>query len=125
MILPKGVTINTPSSSTTKVCKFQKSIYGLKQTSRQWYSKLSESLISICYKHSLIDYSLSIKHENSSFTILLIYIDDIVLFGNDLSEINSVKAYLHNCFKIKDLCNIRFFIGLETARSFKGIMINK
>ncbi|KAK2391726.1 putative mitochondrial protein [Trifolium repens] len=125
MTLPQGFTLSDPANSNTKVCKLQKSIYGLKQASRQWYSKLSDSLLSIGYKHSLADYSLFTKSTDSSFTALLIYVDDIVLSGNDISEIKSVKTFLNDCFKIKDLGTLRYFLGIEVARSSKGIMINQ
>jgi hypothetical protein len=125
MTLPQGFTLSDPANSNTKVCKLQKSIYGLKQASRQWYSKLSDSLLSIGYKHSLTDYSLFTKSTDSSFTALLIYVDDIVLSGNDISEIKFVKTFLNDCFKIKDLGTLRYFLGIEVARSSKGIMINQ
>lgn len=112
-------------SSCTKVCKLNKSIYGFKQASRQWYSKLSDSLISIGYSHSNADYSLFTKKCTDKFTALLIYVDDIVLTGNDFSEIQSVKSFLNEKFKIKDLGPLRYFLGLEIARSSSGIILNQ
>lgn len=111
MTLPKGLVLPPAASHGTKVCKLQKSLYELKQASRQWYAKLSDSLISIGYTHFVADYSLFTKVHNSSFTALLIYVDDIVLVGNDLSEIQYVKTFLHKCFKIKDLRSLRLFLG--------------
>ena len=55
------------------------------------------------------------------FTALLVYVDDVILCENDLTEINSVKAALDTSFKIKDLSNLKFFLGFEIARSSKGI----
>src|SRR3954470_14753144 len=78
----------------------------------KWYVKLSGSLLSIGYKHSLVDYSLFTKYNHSSFTVLLIYVEDIVLVGNDFAEISFVKIYLNNSFKIKDLGSRRY---LKTA----------
>lgn len=124
MSLPKGLNLPHSNTITTKVCKLQKSIYGLKQASKQWYAKLSDSLITIGFKPSTADYSLFTKTNDSSFTTLLIYVDDMVLADNDLSEIQFVKTFLHDKFKIKDLGNLRLFLGLEVARSSKGILIN-
>lgn len=83
MTLPQG--FHSPNSS--KVCKLQKSLYGLKQASRQWYSKLSLALIPSGYTQSKLDYSLFIKHTSTSTTALLVYVDDVILAGNDLTEI--------------------------------------
>jgi hypothetical protein len=71
------------------------------------------------------DYSLFTKFNDSSFTTLLVYVDDIVLAGNDISEIHNVKSFLNDRFKIKDLGPLRYFLGLEVARSKQGILLNQ
>lgn len=109
----------------SKVCKLQKSLYGLKQASRKWYSKLSFFIMSIRYKQSQDDHSLYIKHDQHHFTALLAYVDDIVLAGNSIHEIQHVKQLLHQQFKIKDLVQLRFFLGFKIARSNKGIFLNQ
>ncbi|XP_061365655.1 uncharacterized mitochondrial protein AtMg00810-like [Gastrolobium bilobum] len=83
------------------------------------------ALISIGYKQSNADYSLFTKHNSSSFTALLVYVDDIVLAGNNMQEINYVKSFLDQQFKIKDLGYLRFFLGLEISRSKEGIILNQ
>jgi hypothetical protein len=120
MSLPPGY-----DASPSKVCKLNKSLYGLKQASRQWYSKLSAALISLGYKASQADPSLYVKSRGASFTALLVYVDDIVLSGTSIDEIQSVKAFLDQQFKIKDLGQLRFFLGLEIARSSSGIFLNQ
>jgi len=102
-----------------------KSLYGLKQASRQWYSKLSTTLISFGYIQSLADYSLFVEVSDASFTALLVYVDDIVLTCNCISEIQSVKTFLDKQFCIKDLGQLRFFLWLEIARSKYGILLNQ
>ncbi|KAK8921731.1 hypothetical protein KSP39_PZI020888 [Platanthera zijinensis] len=121
MSLPPG----SSSTLSNPVCKLKKSIYGLKQASKQWYSKLSTALYSLGYKQSTSDHSLFIKTEGSAFTTILVYVDDIVLAGNCTSEFLSVKKYLHKQFQIKDLGPLRFFLGLEISRSKDGIIINQ
>ncbi|XP_019435862.1 PREDICTED: uncharacterized protein LOC109342306 [Lupinus angustifolius] len=119
MKLPQGIQFSNPSL----VCKLNKSLYGLKQASRQWFAKLSHSLISLGYKQSHHGHSLFTKTTQSSFTALLIYVDDLILAGNDPKEITTVKNYLHRTFKIKDLGDLRYFLGLEVARSKHGITL--
>lgn len=58
---------------------------------------------------------------NESFTAILVYVDDIVLTGNDIKRINQITSLLDVVFKIKDLGNLKFFLGIEVARSPQGI----
>jgi hypothetical protein len=124
MPLPLGFEIPN-SDCSTKVCKLHKTLYGLKQASRQWNDKLTTTLISLGYSQSQADHSLFVKASDSTFTTLLVYVDDIVLTGNSMSEINFVKKILDNGFKIKDLGPLRFFVGLEVARTKDGISLNQ
>jgi len=77
------------------------------------------------YTQSINDYSLFINSSEGSFTALLVYVDDIILPGNDKEEIDRVKDALNKTFKIKDLGDLRYFLGFEVARSKKGIMMNQ
>jgi len=71
------------------------------------------------------DYSLFINSSEGPFTTLLVYVDDIILAENDKEEIDRVKEALNKTLKIKDLGNLRYFLGFEVARSKKGIMMNQ
>ncbi|WVZ08647.1 hypothetical protein V8G54_021993 [Vigna mungo] len=108
-----------------QVCKLHKSLYVLKQAGRQWYARLSDFLLSNGFLQSASDHSLFTKHTNSNVTILVIYVDDIVLTGNDLTEITHITHLLDTTFKIKDLGNLKFFLGLEVARNKEGISISQ
>jgi len=103
------------------VCHLHKSLYGLKQASRQWYYKLSYFLCSHGYTQSLADHSLNLKFNDSSIIVLLIYVDDVILAGNDMKEINDITNFLDCTFKIQNLGNLTYFLGFEVARSNKGI----
>uniref|UniRef100_A0A803P4N1 CCHC-type domain-containing protein n=1 Tax=Cannabis sativa TaxID=3483 RepID=A0A803P4N1_CANSA len=107
------------------VCKLNKSIYGLKQASRQWFSKLSHTLISDGFTQSLSDNSLFIKRTNTFFLSILIYVDDIIVASNNDFAISHFKTYLHGKFKLKDLGTIRFFLGLEIGRTKRGISVSQ
>ena len=63
------------------------------------------------------------KHQGSFFLILLVYVDDILITSNDLDSINQLKAFMNKQIKLKDLRNLRYFLGLEVARSKDGISL--
>ncbi|CAL1409609.1 unnamed protein product [Linum trigynum] len=121
MKLPLGLKL--PGDTSNLVCKLNKSLYGLKQASRQWNHKLTEFLLQAGYVQSKADYSLFTKHQDGLFLAVLVYVDDIILAGDYLSEIESLKQKLDAAFKIKDLGNLKYFLGLEIARNETGISI--
>ena len=107
------------------MCRLHKSLYGLKQTSRQWFAKFSTTIQAAGFVQSKADYSLFTRQKGKSFTALLIYVDDILITGNDVNAILTLKQFLHSRFRIKDLGNLKYFLGIEVSRSKKGISISQ
>ncbi|KAL8152032.1 hypothetical protein V2J09_021840 [Rumex salicifolius] len=70
------------------------------------------------------DYALFVKIVPSGVVVALVYIDDLLLTGDDLIVIEEVKTALHSAFTIKDIGLIRYFLGLEVSRTSAGIMLN-
>lgn len=73
------------------VYKFNKSIYGLKQASRQWFSKLSTALIQKGFCQSISDYSLFTYNCDQTALFVLIYVDDIIITRNNEDAISDIK----------------------------------
>lgn len=107
------------------VCRLNKSIYGLKQASQQWFAKFSADLLSMGFHQSKFDYSLFIQGTGSAFLALLVDVDDIIITEADISLIETLQSLLNTRFLLKDLGSLKFFLGLEIARSSTGICLSQ
>ena len=119
MALPQGLAVD----SSNMVCKWKKSLYGLKQDNRQWYDKLAHSLYSKGYTHSNSDYSLFYKKNGCSLVFVAVYVDNIILTGIDIDEITSLKMFFHDQFRIKNLGRLHYFLVLEILYRENGIIV--
>jgi hypothetical protein len=72
------------------------------------------------YKQSNADHTLFIKHQNRKVTALIVYVDDMVLTGDDPEEMQLLQDHLTAAFKMKSLGKLRYFLGIEVARSANG-----
>jgi Reverse transcriptase (RNA-dependent DNA polymerase) len=104
--LEEKVYINLPPGHkmekvSNMICRLKKSIYGLKQSPRAWYGKLSQFLTSCNFKVSNADNSLFSKISNNHIIIVLIYVDDIIITRDSALEINKVKKDLKENFDVK------------------------
>ncbi|KAK2380974.1 hypothetical protein QL285_068619 [Trifolium repens] len=107
------------------VCRLHKSLYGLKQASCSWFQHFSCAIQEIGFQQSKADYSLFTQVRGDSITVVLLYVDDMVITGNNETAINDLKKFLNSCFKIKDLGMLKYFLGIEVARSKAGITIRQ
>lgn len=103
-----------------KVCRLLKFMYGLKQDSRQWNLKLTRILVKSGFTQSKLDYSLFINRINGGIVIILVYVDELLITGSDRVLIQEAKNILIYNFKM-DFGELRYFLGIEFARSSKGI----
>ena len=102
-----------------------KSLYGLKQASRQWNIKLSTALLESGYTQSSHDYSLFTKYCGNDIVVILVYVDDLMITGNSQQLIEDAQKTLHSTFKVNDLGLLRYFLGIKVLRSEKGILLNQ
>jgi len=85
------------------VCKLKRSIYGLKQASRSWNHRFDHVIKHNGFSRSVEEPCLYMKFSGSKVVFLLLYVDDILLIGNDVDMLASVKKWLSNHFQMKDL----------------------
>ncbi|WJX66879.1 hypothetical protein P8452_51386 [Trifolium repens] len=110
----------------SNVCKLNKSLYGLKQSPRAWFEKFTQSMKKQGYIQGQADHTLFTKFSpHGKIAILIVYVDDIVLTGDDIVEMAKVKEKLAVDFEIKDLGSMRYFLGMEVARSKDGIVVSQ
>ena len=99
------------------VCKLKRSIYGLKQASRQWYLKFNDTIVSFGFKENTVDRCIYLKVSGSKFIFLILYVDDILLATNDLHLLYETKRFLSNNFEMKDMGEAMYVIGIEIFRN--------
>lgn len=98
------------------VCKLKKSIYGLKQASRQWYLKFHNVITSYGFTENVVDTCIYLKISGSKYIFLVLYVDDILLATNDLGLLHDTKLYLSQNFEMKDMGEASYVIGIEIHR---------
>ncbi|CAL8075801.1 unnamed protein product [Prunus armeniaca] len=98
------------------VCRLQKSIYGLKQASRQWYLKFDEIIKSQGFIDNPVDECIYMRFNGKDFIILLLYVDDILLASSNLSLLHDTKRMLSTHFNMSDLGEANYVLGIEISR---------
>ena len=113
-------------ATMNKVCKLKKSLYGLKQSPRAWFDRFNKTVKKYGYSQCQAYHTLFIKHSNKGkLEILIVYVDDIILIGDYEDELIKLKTLLAKEFETKDLGSLKYFLGMEVARSRKGISLSQ
>ena len=99
-----------------KVCKLEKSIYGLKQASRQWNLKFHESVTVLGFMQNSSEPCVYVKKNSNKVAILTLYVDDILLAGNDIEMLSEIKQWLFKTFEMKDLGEASYILGIKIER---------
>ncbi|KAK1642839.1 hypothetical protein QYE76_060644 [Lolium multiflorum] len=107
------------------ICKLDKALYGLKQAPRAWYSRLSAKLISLGFIASKSDMSLFIYRKFNVSIYMLIYVDDIIVASSSQAATDALLKDLHQEFALKDLGDLRYFLGIEVTPVSHGLVLNQ
>ena len=98
------------------VCKLNKSIYGLKQSSRCWFNTIDEFLENSAYTKSSSDPCIYIKREGEDIMLIALYVDDLIPASNSKSMLHREKAALQQRFEMKDLGEVHYCLGIQVER---------
>ncbi|BBH05359.1 transposable element gene [Prunus dulcis] len=122
MDLPPGIHV---TSKKGVVCRLRKSLYGLKQSPRVWFGRFATSVKKFGYVQSNSDHTLFLKRRKDKLIALIIYVDDMIVTGDDQTEIQSLHKYMASEFEMKSLGDLKYFLGIEVARSKHGIFLSQ
>ena len=119
--LEEEVYMNQPKGFITDgkvnmVCLLKRSIYGLKQASRQWYLKFHDTITTFGFNENIVDRCIYLKISGSKFAFLVLYVDDILIASSDLGLLRETKDFLSQNFEMKDMGDTSYVIGIEIFR---------
>jgi Reverse transcriptase (RNA-dependent DNA polymerase) len=115
----------TDSTKPDHVCFLKKSLYGLKQSPRAWFHKLSESLVAFGFISSNYDPSLFVARSNNKIALLLVYVDDIIITSNNEAFLQNCISHLQQQFALKDLGPLSYFLGIEVQTTPQGLHLSQ
>ncbi|KAK8944130.1 hypothetical protein KSP39_PZI007676 [Platanthera zijinensis] len=113
MVQPENFVSGDPKRT---VCKLKKSIYGLKQASRQWYYKFHQIIVSFGFEANVVDDCVYHKFSGSKYIFLVLYVDDVLLASNEIGILNQTKKFLAKNFEMKDLGIASYVLGIKIHR---------
>lgn len=120
MVQPENFASGDPKSV---VCKLKKSIYGLKQASRQWYYQFHQVISSFGFEAKPVDNCVYQKSSGSKFIFLVLYVDDIILASNNIGSLHETKRFLTNKIEMKYIGDASFVLGIQILRDCsRGIL---
>lgn len=106
-----------------KVLLLQKALYGLKQAPRAWYSRIDEHLLSLGFTKSLSESTLYVKRVGSDIVIISLYVDDLLVTGNNAIQIEDFKKEMMKVFEMTDLGEMTYFLGIEIKQAQNEVFI--
>lgn len=115
----------SPHSQPGLICKLERSLYGLKPSPRAWFGRFSVTMKKYGYVQSDSDHTLFLRRSRGKITVLIIYVDDMIITGDDQEEIVKLQQKLSTEFEMKNLEGRKYFLGIEVARSKRGIFLSQ
>jgi hypothetical protein len=119
---PQGFVVN---GQEHKVCLLKKALYGLKQASRSWYEKIHNVLLKLNFKRCDYEPCVYIRCKENCLTVIAIYVDDILVFCTNTQEKCHLKNELMQQFEMKDLGEVKSFLGMRVCRKGNTIYVSQ
>nr|KAJ0198596.1 hypothetical protein LSAT_V11C700365700 [Lactuca sativa] len=109
-----------------KVCKLKKSLYGLKQAPKQWHQKFDDVVLSNGFALNQADKCVYSKFDTSCKGVMIcLYVDDMLIFGTDLEEVDKTKKFLSSSFDMKNMGEAEVILGIRIRKGNNGISISQ
>ena len=109
MDIPPGYTITLKAKIA---CRLQRAFYGLKQSPRAWFGRFSSAMRKYGFQQSNSDHTLFLKHQVGKVTAFIVYVDDLIITGDDVEEISRLQEQLSTEFEMKNLGGLKYFLGI-------------
>ena len=122
MLQPEGF---EDSSKPHHVCRLNKALYDLKQAPQSWFDRLKIALLDWGFTNSVSDTSLFHYKINNKLLLALVYVDDILITGEDSNWISKLITNLDSQFSLKTLGAMNYFLGIEAYRNSKGLVLTE
>ncbi|PNX81560.1 putative copia-type protein [Trifolium pratense] len=103
----------------------KKALYGMKQAPRAWFEKFSTVIPSLGFRSSDHDSALFLRTSSHGRILLSLYVDDMIITGDDVNGIDELKLQLAKFFEMKDLGTLRYCLGIEVAYSPRGYLLSQ
>jgi hypothetical protein len=107
------------------VCRLKKALYGLKQALRAWFDRFSGFLLTLRFYCSTVDPSMFVCRNKQGTLILLLYVDDMLVTGDNTAMLHHFISLLSSEFAMKDLGFIHYFLGIELTRTNNGLHLSQ
>ncbi|KAL0536469.1 hypothetical protein IC582_025418 [Cucumis melo] len=127
-MLSKEVYMKSPpgtSPPSHKVCLLRRALYGLKQAPRAWFATFSSTITQLCFAFSPHDTTLFTGQTPHGILLLLLYVDDMIIIGDNPQAISDLQHYLGQHFEMKDFGSLKYFLGLEVSRRLDGYLFSQ
>ncbi|GKU99886.1 hypothetical protein SLEP1_g12666 [Rubroshorea leprosula] len=108
-----------------KVCKLIKSLYGLKQAPKQWHQKFDEVVLANGFKLNEADKCVYSKFKNGQGVLICLYVDDMLIFGTNIEQVEETKRFLSRNFSMKDMGAVDVIFGIKIHRDGDNLILSQ
>lgn len=108
-----------------KVLKLHKALYGLKQAPKAWYGRIDTYFLKNGFQRSVNDAALYVMKKKEDILVISLYVDDIIITGNNLKLIDKFKDDMKREFEMTDLGELNYFLGMEIIQDEEGVFLSQ